>query len=103
MQAAALKTRQWETCACNSGCTLMPHYHNSEVASTYYESYQGRRLTDESNPFKFMSRDTEQDENLGQRNLAYFAKGICNSEAMPLTFPVLELTNSHYLILDYAS
>lgn len=104
MQAAALKTRQWEKCACNSGCTLMPHYHNSEVASIYYESYQGRRLTDESNPFKFMSRDTEQDENLGQRNLRnYFAKGICNSEAMPLTSPVLELTNSHYLILDYAS
>lgn len=51
-----------------------------------------------------MSKDTEQDENLGQRNLRnYFAKGICNSEAMPLTFPVLELTNSHYLILDYAS
>lgn len=82
---------------------IIPHYHNSEVTATYYESYQGRRLTDESILFKFMSRDIEQDENLRQQNLVYFVKGLCNSEATSLTFPVLELTNSYYLILDYAS
>ncbi|KAI4544404.1 hypothetical protein MG293_004670 [Ovis ammon polii] len=63
-------------CACNSEWTLIPYYHNSEVASTYYEHYQGRRLPDEHAPFKLSSRDTEKDENLGPRNLAYFAKEI---------------------------
>ena len=71
-------------CACNSEWTLRPYHHNSEVASTYYEHYQGRRLTDEHAPFKLLSRDPEKDENLGPRNLAYFAKEICKSEATPL-------------------
>ena len=81
----------------------MPYYRNSEVASPYYEHEQGRRLTDENAPFKLLSRDTEKDENLGPRNLAYFAKEICKSEATPLALPVLELTRSHCLTLDYSS
>lgn len=90
-------------CACNSEWTLIPYYHNSEVASTYYEHYQGRRLPDEHAPFKLSSRDTEKDENLGPRNLAYFAKEIGKSEATPLALSVLKLTHSHCLTLDYSS
>lgn len=86
--------RLLEMCACISGQAMITHCHNSEVTSMYYEST--KELTDKSIPLKSMSRDPEQDENLCQRNLACFAKGICHPETTALTFPVLELNNTYY-------
>lgn len=59
MQAAALYTDNRRCVLAIPDWTLIPYYLNSEVASTYYRHYQGRRLPDEHSPFKLSSRDTE--------------------------------------------